>query len=132
MSSVLNKRYKVYVAEFLRFHKNYYTIFVQMDNNYGQTFQVTGNLQQGMEYRKVGPTNPEDDPTHIASHLVGTIDVMKFSEIDQICRQIPPPAKQFLGAKRTNPSEPLRNYTEWVMQVINALEAQGILLREDN
>lgn len=70
-------------------------------------FQVTGNIQTGMTYETKSGKKPEESHTYRGKTLIESVSRANYARIDPACRTIPPPAKQFDGPKRLNPSEPL-------------------------
>lgn len=123
--------YQVFRVESLGAPRNHHAIFVEIDkkNESGFIFQVTGNIQNGMTYEVKQDRKIEDSDAYIARLFLGWIDPKNYSLVDEICRRIPPPKKQFHGPQRLYPREPLRRCQEWTQEAIQALENGGVLRR---
>ena len=120
--------YPVYLVSSVGAPRDHHAIFVETDNNgYGFKFQVTGNIQEGMVYELKTGEKPEDSITFITKSYIGTTSEEDFDRIGSVLWAIPPPAKQFNGPRRIDPSLPLRRCQEWTKEAIQALKEQGIL-----
>ena len=107
--------------------RDHLAIFVETGpDNSGQIFQVTGNIQTGMNYESKLAERPEA-PTFIKKELLGTVTTANYPQIDGVCRENPPPAKQFDGPKRINPGVPLRRCQEWTTETIWTLKNKGLI-----
>ncbi|KAH0371108.1 hypothetical protein KCU65_g2164, partial [Aureobasidium melanogenum] len=108
--------------------RDHHAIFVETKpDSSGQIFQVTGNIQNGMSYETKSDGRPEDSLSYQGKTLLGTVTAADYSQIDSVCRTIPPPPKQFQGAKRLNPQEPLRRCQEWTADAIDILRSRRII-----
>lgn len=124
--------YRVFLVSYLG-SPDHEAIFVEVNRDEsGQVFHVKGNIQTGMEYESKPAKKPEDSFTFVSKELLGTVTEANYSKIDDVCKQIPPPAKQFNGPKRIDPSVPLRRCGEWVRETIQALQKDGILLDDSD
>jgi hypothetical protein len=120
--------YPVYLVSSVGAPRDHHKIFIKINKGgYGSTFQVTGNIQEGMEYQCNLYERPEDSAAFIEKSYIGTVDEGSICRISQVLENIPPPSKQFNGAKRINPTEPLRRCQEWTNEAIQALKDEGIL-----
>jgi hypothetical protein len=120
--------YPVYLVSSVGAPRDHHKLFIEKSKNgYGSTFQVTGNIQEGMEYQCNLYERPEDSVTFIEKSYIGTVDEGSLGRISNVLENIPPPSKQFDGAKRINPTEPLRRCQEWTNEAIQALKDEGIL-----
>lgn len=121
----------LYLVESLGLPRNHHALFLQLgDCGNGHQFQVKGNISEGMTYEAKPIDSPEIDAGYISKTQLGWVSTETgemCSRIDQICRSIPPPAKQFDGAKRIWPSQRLRRCQEWTLEVIQLLEELGVL-----
>lgn len=122
---------RLYLVESLGLPRNHHALFLQLgDGGNGHQFQVKGNISEGMTYEAKPIDSPENDAGYISKTQLGWVSTgtgEMCSRIDQICRSIPPPAKQFDGAKRIWPSQRLRRCQEWTSEVIQLLEELGVL-----
>ena len=121
----------LYLIESLGLPRNHHALFVQLsDRGNGHQFQVKGSINEGMTYESKPIDSPEDDAAYISKTQLGWVSTgtgEMCSRIDQICRSIPPPAKQFDGAKRIWPSQRLRRCQEWTLEVIQLLKDVRVL-----
>lgn len=72
---------------------------------------------------------PEESTSYQSKTFIGTVAVANFSRIKPICESVPAPKKQFEGAQRLYPGEPLRRCQEWTAEAINALSNASVLQR---
>ena len=121
--------YNVYHLDFTSMPLNHQGIFVETEANHcGFTFHVTGSTKNGMTFEiKTLNEPPENEPTFNKKTKVGVISVADFGKLEPILRSVPPPAKQFNGFKRIDPSKPLRTCQEWSREAIEKLKEEGIL-----
>lgn len=123
--------YPVYRATSLGAPRDHIALFIQtnLDDHTGYIFHVTGTIAQGMSFdHKEG--KPEDSASFLSKTCIGTVAHTDFPRVQTVVNNIPPPAKQFDGAKRIDPSKPLRRCGEWAEEAIQALKDEGIL-KED-
>lgn len=122
--------YAVFLVQRLGLPRNHHAIYIQLDDDgAGHTFHVTGNIQNGMVYESGPASRPEDHESFVDKSLIGSVDAADYDRVDAICRAIPAPRKQFHGAQRLFPGEPLRRCQEWTREAIEALETDGVLQR---
>lgn len=120
--------YKVYLVTSVGAPRDHHAIFVETKPDLsGQIFQVTGNIQSGMEYETKTSKQPEESATFQEKTLLGTVTAADYQSIDSVCRSIPAPPKQFEGAKRLYPQQPLRRCQEWTADAIEALRSKEII-----
>jgi hypothetical protein len=120
--------YPVYLVSSVGAPRDHHKIFIEKSKSgHGSTFQVTGNIQEGMKYECNLYEKPEDSVTFIGKLYIGTVDEGSLGRISYVLENIPPPSKQFDGAKRINPTEPLRRCQEWTKEAIQALKDEGLL-----
>lgn len=120
--------YKVYQISYAGAPRDHHAIFVEtQEDQSGQIFQVTGNIQSGMRYETKQAKKPEDSASFQAKILLGSVSIADYSRIDDECKRVSPPAKQYNGPKRINPQVPLRRCQEWTAEAIDTLRAHGIL-----
>lgn len=126
-------RLPVYLVEDLGVPRNQQAIFVQLDEKKlnGVLFHVTGNIQEGMKYETRPTECPEESITFQGKSFLGWVLTTDLPRINDVCQSNPAPEKQFEGAKRINPTKPLRRCQEWAAETLSALESQGILKHED-
>ena len=59
---------------------------------------------------------------------VGTVSQADYpARFIAVCERVPPPKKQFDGAKRLYPKEPVRRCGEWAEETVEALTQAGVL-----
>ncbi|KAF2874598.1 hypothetical protein BDV95DRAFT_566534 [Massariosphaeria phaeospora] len=115
--------YNVLLVESLGAPRNHQVIFIELSpGGAGYIFQVTGDIQTGMTFGHREEKEPEESVT-----FVGTIVVADFDRIQSIVESVAPPAKQFDGPRRIDPTKPLRRCQEWTAEAIQALENAGVL-----
>jgi hypothetical protein len=120
--------YPVYLVSSVGAPRDHHKIFIEKNKSgYGSTFQVTGNIQEGMKYQCNLYEKPEDSVTFIGKSYIGTVDEGSLGRMSYVLENIPPPSKQFDGAKRMNLTEPLRRCQEWTKEAIQALKDEGLL-----
>lgn len=120
--------YNVYLIASLGAPRNHHAIFVETETDgNGYLFHVTGNIQSGMTFEVRLENRPEDSVEFVEKRLLGHISTENYPLIEGICRDIPPPKKQFDGSTRIYPQEPLRRCQEWIDEAIQALTQRGIL-----
>lgn len=120
--------YPVFLLENNGMPRNHHALFVRLnENKSGELFQVTGNIQQGMTFERRATHSPDDSADFIAMTQIGLVSSRNLDSFAATCESNPPPAKQFNGAKRLNPKEPLRRCQEWTAETIQLLKQDGIL-----
>ncbi|EPS28893.1 hypothetical protein POX_f07965 [Penicillium oxalicum] len=120
--------YNVYRVSSAGLPRDHHAIFVDMNDDLsGWLFQVTGNIQNGMKYDHKPSKKPEESGTYQSKIAIGTVATADFARIKPTCESIPAPKKQFEGARRLYPKEPLRRCQEWTQEAIDALVQAGIL-----
>ncbi|KAJ5367860.1 hypothetical protein N7541_001801 [Penicillium brevicompactum] len=99
--------YNVYRVSYAGLPRDHHAIFVEMNND------QSGHLFQSGTYQ--------------SKEFIGRVAAADFARILPTCESIPPPKKQFEGARRLYPKEPLRRCQEWTQEAVNALVTAGIL-----
>lgn len=118
----------VYRVSSLGVPMDHHAIFVETEEDQsGWVFQVTGNIQNGMLHDNKPTKRPEDSLTYQGKVLIGTVAAANFARVKPTCENIPAPKKQFEGARRLYPNEPLRRCQEWTRDAIDALIKAEIL-----
>lgn len=110
--------------------RDHHAIFVETDRGIksGTIVNVTGNIQTGMEFQERWSDDPESADTFVEKWYLGEVRERNVDQLRAICRGNPAPKKQFDGAKRLFPKEPLRRCQEWTAETIEMLKSEGILL----
>ncbi|EFR02414.1 hypothetical protein MGYG_05410 [Nannizzia gypsea CBS 118893] len=111
--------------------RDHHAIFVETSENgeeTGRLFQVTGNIQSGMTFEQRPEGKPETSSSFISKQGIGTVTHANYCRIQNICENIPPPKKQFEGAKKLYPGEPIRRCQEWTAEAVQALKDAQILM----
>ncbi|KAG6019737.1 hypothetical protein E4U41_003125 [Claviceps citrina] len=125
--------YPLYRVASLGAPRNHHAIFVQTEDDdtgagAGIKFHVTGNIQNGMTFEKEKTAQrPESRAGYVGKILLGRVAAGDLARVEDICRGVPPPKKQFQGGRRLFPKEPLRRCQEWTRETIEALRAEGVL-----
>ncbi|KAM7210615.1 hypothetical protein V8F06_014005, partial [Rhypophila decipiens] len=109
---------------------NHHVIFIQTvpgpDCRRGHRFHVLGSVQQGMYMKLDDSLHPLDSHScHWMQHK-GWLRHEDLERAREICRGVPPPAKQFDGAKRLGRG-PLRHCQHWVAEALDAMSTEGVL-----
>lgn len=78
--------------------------------------------------RRDNATDLMQSASYVSMTQIGSIKVEDLDRVDSICSANPPPAKQFNGPKRIDPTRPLRRCREWTTETIGTLKDDGILL----
>ncbi|UDD62420.1 hypothetical protein AFCA_009736 [Aspergillus flavus] len=126
--------YSVYLMAESGLPRDHHAIFVETYENgpsTGHLYHVKGNIQEGMisEHRAEQP--PEEIPGFCGKEKLGVVAVAEYGRVLGICEGVPVPQKQFQGAKRLYPREPLRRCQEWVAEAVDALKGEGVLIGSD-
>ncbi|CAJ2512769.1 Uu.00g008880.m01.CDS01 [Anthostomella pinea] len=121
--------YKLYLAvSFGMGPQDHHSILIETDEvgaiGNAHIYQVKGNIQAGMTYDH---RPAREDDINLGQTLLGLVSAFNFERVDQICREIPVPKKQFNGHKRLYPREPLRRCQEWTKEALEALTREGVL-----
>lgn len=121
--------YNIYKISELGAPRNHQAIFIETneDDGGGDWMHVHGNIQNGMEFECRKSRRPELSDTFVDKELIGSVVNADHPRVEQICRTIDVPKKQFEGPKRLYPNEPLRRCQEWTREAIDRLEAEGVL-----
>lgn len=120
--------YNVYLVAYLGAPRDHHVIFIETEpDGSGLVFHVTGNIQSGMAFEAKNGKRPENSASFVNKTYLGWVSADSLPHIEETCRTIPPPKKQFQGPKRLYPKEPLRRCQEWTNEVISALTTNGIL-----
>lgn len=80
-----------------------------------------------MRFEQKAGKSPEESASFLDKNLLGWVSANNYHYIEEICKSIPPPKKQFNGPKRLYPKEPLRRCQEWTSEAIDALISNGVL-----
>ena len=97
----------------------------------GHLYQVTGSMQQGMDFEHKKAYRPEDSATYANKTLLGNVKIDDYPRVLEICQAIEPPKKQFQLNKRLYPGVPLRTCQEWTQEAIDALKTAQIIKAEE-
>lgn len=121
-------QHRVYLSISVGAPRDHHAIFVEKDKDGpGTVLQATGNIQNGMMFEIKRDHCPETSLEFVRKDHLGWVAAEDMHRVEQVCAGIPPPKKQFEGAKRLFPGEPLRRCQEWTREAIDALVAGGIL-----
>jgi hypothetical protein len=119
---------KVYKVSYAGVPLDHQVVFVETDaDGTGHIFHVIGNIQEGMSYEHKPGMKPEDSVTFVIKEYIRTVSATNYARIESIVNDVDPPKKQFDGARRINPQEPLRRCQEWTTEAIQALRESDVL-----
>lgn len=113
--------YQVYLTIETDIPLDHHALFVETHEAGAQTGHVY-NEQETTE-------EPEKSPVFADKKLIGTVSHADYPRFLAVCQTIPVPKKQFDGAKRLYPKEPLRRCQEWAKEAIEALVEQRVIQR---
>ncbi|KAM3510882.1 hypothetical protein MY11210_005485 [Beauveria gryllotalpidicola] len=121
-------QHRVFLSISLGAPRDHHAIFVETEpDGPGTVLQATGNIQNGMAFEVKTKHRPETSPEFLRRELLGWVAAEDLRRVEQVCAGVPPPKKQFEGARRLYPREPLRRCQEWTREAVGALVATGIL-----
>lgn len=124
--------YQVYLIIETGIPRDHHALFVETNEagpRTGQVFNVQGEIQNGMVFEHKTTEEPEKSPVFANKEHIGTVSHADFPRILAVCQTIPVPKKQFDGAKRLYPKEPLRRCQEWAREAIDALVDAKVVQR---
>ena len=70
---------------------------------------------------------PESAPDFLGKKLLGAVALENVDEVDEACRSVVPPEKQFEGIRRIDKGKKLRRCQGWVQEVVEVLREKGVL-----
>ena len=124
--------YNVYKVAYLGAPRNHHALFIETNvDGSGTIVHVTGDIQNGMRFEQKATRRPEDSASFVEKTFLGWVLVENYGYIEDTCRNIPPPKKQFNGPKRLYPKEPLRRCQEWTNEAVETLFSSGVLQTGD-
>jgi hypothetical protein len=111
--------------------RDHIALFIETNphDHTGYIVQATGTIAQVMSFRHK-EVKLEDLTSALSKTCIGTVARADCPRVQAGVDKNLPPAKQFNGAKRIDPSKSLRRCGEWKERAIEALKDQGIL-KED-
>jgi hypothetical protein len=71
-----------------------------------------------MLFERKSAKDPEKTPSFVGKLYLGTVSEANYARFQAIVEAIPPPAKQFHGARQLNSTEPLRHCQHWTDEAI--------------
>lgn len=126
--------YDVFWVESAGMPINHVAIFVEtheLGPGTGHSFQVSGNIQQGMYHNHRLGKKPEEDEqsAFISKRFLGRVSraVYDNGNFRQVCDLVEAPPKQFEGPKRLFPGQKLIRCGEWAEDAVKKLRSEGIL-----
>ncbi|KAK4034988.1 hypothetical protein C8A01DRAFT_18299 [Parachaetomium inaequale] len=130
--------YRVFLGFYLGLRGDHHGIYVETDvntnpvepsqQNRGQLFHSRGSLQTGMHLEVKPVICPLFSVSGKAVQQLGWVSRDNFRErIEEVCRGVPQPKKQFQLNKRLFPDEPLRHCQHWASDAVEALFHAGVL-----
>ena len=106
-------------------------IFVETHENgpqSGHLYHVKGTIQNGMLFEHRPAEEPDQWPMFAGKTHRGVVLEADYpTRFISVCESVPPPKKQFEGARRLYPKEPLRRCGEWAHEAVRALIDAGVL-----
>lgn len=124
--------YQVYLIIETGIPRDHHALFVETNESgpqTGQVYNVQGEIQNGMVFEHKTTDEPEKSPVFASKEHIGTVSHADFPRVLAVCQTIPVPKKQFDGAKRLYPKEPLRRCQEWAREAIDALVDAKVVQR---
>ncbi|KAK4113349.1 hypothetical protein N656DRAFT_778117 [Canariomyces notabilis] len=102
--------HKIYLHASLGAPRAHHSLFVETNaqTGTGHLYHVTGNIQSGMVYAPRPELHPLASPEFQRRKLLGYVPESEYHRVDEICRSVEPPAKQFDGARPLVPRDRLR------------------------
>ncbi|KAK2873651.1 hypothetical protein FQN49_002205 [Arthroderma sp. PD_2] len=125
--------YTVYRVTETGLPRDHHAIFVETQEDgpgTGCRFNVTGNVQNGMEYEERGANRPRESASFLDMEKLGVVAPGSYPRFQSICRSTPVPKKQFDGPRRLYPDEPLRRCQEWTAETLTSLIDEEVLQTE--
>lgn len=122
--------YQVYLTIETGMPRDHHALFVETHEagpQTGHVYNVQGEIQNGMEFEQKTTGKPEDSPVFADKKLLGAVSESDYPRFITVCKSIPVPKKQFDGAKRLYPKEPLRCCQEWSAEAIQALVEERVI-----
>jgi hypothetical protein len=120
--------YNVYKVSSLGMPRDHHAIFFETNaDGSGFTFQVSGNIQNGMTHNHKSSEKPENSNEYVSKEYLGTTSHANYERVAKICNAIEVPQKHFNGSTRLYPHLPLRRCQEWTEEAIEALKDAGVL-----
>lgn len=124
----------VYLVATIGAPRNHHALFVETDSVTGRgvVFQVTGNIQNGMQFETENRQCPEQSIGFVKKSHLGHVAADSLHLVEDTCRANPAPKRQFDGPKRLYPDEPLRRCQEWTKETVDSLISRRILQAESH
>lgn len=123
--------YQVYRIAETGLPRDHQAIFVETHETgprTGHLYHVTGTVQNGMVFEHRPSPDPDKLPLLAEKRKVGTVTRADYPErFISACEVVPPPKKQFEGARRLYPKEAVRRCGEWAAEAVEALTQAGVL-----
>lgn len=127
--------YPAYLLKTTGLPRNHHSLFIQTSpSGSGFIYLVSGNIQTGMFFNHKQSSIPLDEADFLSMTQIGCVSVQGFEKgrMKQVVESVEEPKKQFEGARRLFPREPLRRCQEWMAEVIARLGNEGVLLEESH
>lgn len=120
--------YTIYRVISVGMPRDHHAIFLEDNEDLsGRIYQVIGSIQYGMSFETKFAKQPETSATFESKTPVGTVTAANKSRVEEVCRNVPAPKKQFQGPKRLYPNESIRRCQEWTAEAIDALKVAQVL-----
>lgn len=116
--------YEVYLTIETSLPRHHHALFVEtheVGSQTGHVYNVQGDIQNGMVYEEKTTEEPEKSPVFAEKRRIGSVSKEDYPRLIAVCQSLPVPKKQFEGARRLYPKEPLRRCQEWTREAIQAL-----------
>lgn len=116
--------YAVYLIIETSIPLDHHALFVETNEagpQTGHVYNVKGDIQNGMVYEEKTTEEPEKSPVFAEKRRIGSVSKEDYPRLIAVCQSLPVPKKQFEGARRLYPKEPLRRCQEWTREAIQAL-----------
>lgn len=127
--------YAIFLASYLGVKIDHHAIYVNLNENMtkcGHLFHVVGTLQRGMSLElRENCDHPSHSATFKSMHLIGWVPHAKLDQVKAICETVPPPEKQWDGARRLVHADQIRHCQHWAAEVLDMLKQKGALEQPD-
>lgn len=123
--------YAVYLIIETSIPLDHHALFVETNEagpQTGHVYNVKGDIQNGMVYEAKTTEEPGKSPVFAEKKRIGSVSKDDYPRFIAVCQSIPVPKKQFEGARRLYPKEPLRRCQEWAREAIDHLVEQKVVL----
>ena len=118
-----------YPVYHVSFQDDHVGLFIQTDaDGEGILHHVRGAVEtSGMHFEKWVNTDVAKYGTYVSRNLKGRVRKESVDKIEEICRSVEPPRKQFGPQGPLVPGAPIRRCGDWMAEVWEEIEKQHAL-----